>query len=71
MQLGPWAQAAARIVGIRPSEGHDWLGKGVRVLRGSHTTDSGQGRIQDEILGGPEHLIIPLSTSKIIEKLHP
>jgi hypothetical protein len=41
LQLGPWAQAAARIAGMRPREGRDRLGKGGVGLRGSPTTDSG------------------------------
>jgi hypothetical protein len=41
LQLGPWAQEAARIVGIQPREGWNRPGKGGVVLRGSPTTDSG------------------------------
>jgi hypothetical protein len=41
LQLGPWAQAAARIAGIRSREGRDRPGKGRVGLRGSPTTDSG------------------------------
>jgi hypothetical protein len=40
LQLGPWAQAAVRIAGIRPREGRNRPGKGGVVLRGSPTTDS-------------------------------
>jgi hypothetical protein len=41
LQLGPWAQAATRIAGVRPREGWNRPGKGGVVLRGSATTDFG------------------------------